>query len=156
MTEKAKGPKSGKTIETLGWYNPHVDQKQIKTERAKHWIEHGAQASGTVYNLLIDAGVISGSKVNVLPHKQVTSTGSDDDTSADMTATHAAAEESADDTAADEEAADSAEAATESGEEATDTEAGDTTEADAAPAEEAEEQETAESEVTATEEEEKQ
>jgi small subunit ribosomal protein S16 len=126
VTEKAKGPKSGKNIETLGWYNPHIDQKQIDTERAKHWIERGAQASGTVYNLLIDAGAISGSKVNVLPQKHATNTGADEESGSEATQTQAtaAAEESAGDSqeeavAADEVQEGEAAAETEAEEDAT-------------------------------------
>jgi small subunit ribosomal protein S16 len=44
---------------------------QLKAERVKHWLDHGAQVSGTVHNLLVDQKIISGKKINVLPRKSV-------------------------------------------------------------------------------------
>ena len=35
----------------------------------KHWIENGAQASGTVHNMLVRAGIIKADTINVLPQK---------------------------------------------------------------------------------------
>lgn len=70
VTEKARDSQSGKFVEILGSYNARHGQPQINTERAKYWLGVGAQASGTAHNLLVDAGVISGKKVNVLPSKR--------------------------------------------------------------------------------------
>lgn len=69
VTEKSRGPKSNNYVEKLGFYNPKDGVREIDTERAAYWISQGAQASGTVYNMLIDAGVIKGDKKNVLPQK---------------------------------------------------------------------------------------
>ena len=56
-----RSPRDGRTIETIGSYNPQTDPSQITidAERAKHWIEHGAQPSRTVAKLLRAEGVKS-------------------------------------------------------------------------------------------------
>jgi len=54
-----RSPRDGRTIETIGSYNPQTDPSQvtIDTERAQHWLEHGAQPSPTVARLLRTQGV---------------------------------------------------------------------------------------------------
>ncbi|MEZ5075187.1 MAG: 30S ribosomal protein S16 [Solirubrobacterales bacterium] len=54
-----RAPRDGRTIETIGSYNPQTDPSQvtIDTERAKHWLDHGAQPSPTVAKLLRTQGV---------------------------------------------------------------------------------------------------
>ncbi len=49
-----RSPRDGRTIETIGSYNPQTDPSQIviDRERAEHWIERGAQPSRTVARLL--------------------------------------------------------------------------------------------------------
>ncbi len=61
--------KAGKALEVLGSYDARHGQPELKAERIKHWIANGAQVSGTVHNLLVDAKIITGKKVNVLPRK---------------------------------------------------------------------------------------
>jgi small subunit ribosomal protein S16 len=61
--------KSGKALEILGTYNPRFGTPTLKVDRIKEWIGKGAQTSGTVHNLLIDAKIIEGKKINVLPKK---------------------------------------------------------------------------------------
>jgi len=58
-----KSPPQGKFQEILGFYNPRSKEKKFKEDRIKHWISKGAQPSPTVYNLLIDEGVLSGTKI---------------------------------------------------------------------------------------------
>ena len=41
----------------------------LKIDRIQHWLSMGAQASGTVHNLLVSHKVIDAKKVNVLPKK---------------------------------------------------------------------------------------
>jgi small subunit ribosomal protein S16 len=53
---------SGKFIEILGHYNPHTKEKVLKQDRIEYWIARGAQPSTTVYNSLVDAGIIKGDK----------------------------------------------------------------------------------------------
>jgi small subunit ribosomal protein S16 len=52
-------PRDGRSIETIGSYNPQTEPSQITidTDRAQHWIEHGAQPSRTVAKLLRTEGV---------------------------------------------------------------------------------------------------
>ena len=71
VTEHTNGPKSGRAVEKLGSYNPKSKERVLDGERIKYWISKGAQASGTMHNMLISAGIISGKKVNVLPKKSV-------------------------------------------------------------------------------------
>lgn len=71
VTEHTNGPKSGRAVESLGSYNPKSKERILNEERIKHWLSKGAQASGTMHNMLISAGITSGKKVNVLPKKTV-------------------------------------------------------------------------------------
>ncbi len=71
VTEHQRGPKAGKPVDTVGSYNPKTKQRVLDAERIKHWLSVGAQASGTMHNMLISANVITGKKVNVLPKKTV-------------------------------------------------------------------------------------
>ena len=49
-----RSPRDGRTIETIGHYNPQTDPSviEIDEERARHWLDHGAQPSPTVAKLL--------------------------------------------------------------------------------------------------------
>jgi small subunit ribosomal protein S16 len=58
----------GRYVEDLGWWNPHSDKFEIKKERADYWVKNGAQPTDSVFNLLVDAGVIAGPKKAV--HKK--------------------------------------------------------------------------------------
>ncbi|OGG72485.1 30S ribosomal protein S16 [Candidatus Kaiserbacteria bacterium RIFCSPLOWO2_01_FULL_53_17] len=69
VTEHTNGPKAGKATEVVGFYNPKSKERKLDGERIKYWISKGAQASGTMHNMLISAGIISGKKINVLPKK---------------------------------------------------------------------------------------
>lgn len=69
VTDGTSGPKSGKFIEIVGSYNPKLGEINFKDDRVKYWIANGAQASGTVHNMLVDKKLIDGKKINVLPKK---------------------------------------------------------------------------------------
>lgn len=69
VTDGDKGPKTGRVVENIGFYNPITKEKEINTERASYWMSVGAQPSDTVHNMLVSAGVIDGKKKNVLPQK---------------------------------------------------------------------------------------
>lgn len=71
VTEHQNGPKSGRATEILGSYNPKTKERVLNENRIKHWLKNGAQASGTMHNMLVSAGIISGKKINVLPKKTV-------------------------------------------------------------------------------------
>lgn len=63
VCEKAKDP-YGDYLENLGTYNPRTTPSEInlKVDRIKDWISKGAQCSNTVWNMLIDQGVVTGEK----------------------------------------------------------------------------------------------
>lgn len=69
VLEGTEGPKSGKHVDHIGFYNAVTKQKTLDADKAKHWVAKGAQPSDTVYNMLVTAGVIEGKKRNVLPKK---------------------------------------------------------------------------------------
>jgi len=69
VTDSKMKPKTGNFLEVLGSYNARQGKPVINTERAKHWLSMGAQASGTVHNLLVDLKAVAGKKVNVLGKK---------------------------------------------------------------------------------------
>ena len=69
LTDVKQGPKSGKFVENLGFYDARSNVKQVKGERVKYWIGNGAQVSDTVHNILISEKIIDGKKVNALPKK---------------------------------------------------------------------------------------
>lgn len=69
VTEHTRGPKSEKHVDRVGFYNPKTKEQKLDEARIKHWIENGAQASGTVHNMLVKAGIIKGKTINVLPQK---------------------------------------------------------------------------------------
>lgn len=63
ISEKARDPQA-RSLEILGSYNPHDKEAGLilKEDRIKHWLDNGAQASNTVFNLLLKAGVVDGKK----------------------------------------------------------------------------------------------
>jgi small subunit ribosomal protein S16 len=62
VSDKRKDP-WGKYLELLGHYNPRSKEFVYKAERITHWISVGAQASGTVHNLLLKHGLAKGKTV---------------------------------------------------------------------------------------------
>jgi small subunit ribosomal protein S16 len=56
-----RSPRDGRTIETIGHYNPQTDPSTIviDEERARHWLERGARPSHTVAGLLRTKGIES-------------------------------------------------------------------------------------------------
>jgi small subunit ribosomal protein S16 len=69
VTEKQRGPKSGRYVENVGSYDARSNKREINAERVQYWIGNGATPSPTVHNLLVGEKVIEGKKVNVLPKK---------------------------------------------------------------------------------------
>ncbi len=59
-----RSPRDGRFIEIVGFYNPQTDPYtlQVNEERAKYWIDHGAQPTETVRSLLVKCGVIPARK----------------------------------------------------------------------------------------------
>ena len=56
----SRAPRDGRFIETVGTYNPLVEENQVtlKEERVLEWLSKGAQPSDTVRNILSKEGVI--------------------------------------------------------------------------------------------------
>lgn len=56
-----------KSVEILGHYNPRKEPRELvlKTERIKYWLGQGAEATDTVWNLLIDEKIVEGKKRGV-------------------------------------------------------------------------------------------
>ena len=54
-----RSPRDGRTIETIGHYNPQTDPSTIviDADRAQHWLDHGAQPTRTVAGLLRTQGI---------------------------------------------------------------------------------------------------
>ncbi len=72
LTDSKNGPKSGKYLENLGWYDSRLKNdaaKQLDVEAVKHWMSKGAKLSLTLHNFLISQKVITGKKLNALPKK---------------------------------------------------------------------------------------
>lgn len=69
ISEKSKDP-WGCFLEDLGFYNPKTKKTELKKDRIKYWVERGAQASPTVYNLLVSQGIIEGPKVKATKVKK--------------------------------------------------------------------------------------
>jgi small subunit ribosomal protein S16 len=54
-----RSPRDGRTIETIGHYNAQTEPSVIviDEDRAKHWLDHGAQPTRTVAGLLRTKGI---------------------------------------------------------------------------------------------------
>lgn len=70
VTEK-RSKLQGRYVEDLGWMNPREDAAELKKERITYWINHGAQPTNTVHNILVSQGVIAGPKRPVHGKKKV-------------------------------------------------------------------------------------
>lgn len=56
----ARSPRDGRIIENIGWYNPLTDPSTIKIDedRARHWLQVGAQPTDSVRSLFQRSGVL--------------------------------------------------------------------------------------------------
>ena len=56
----SRAPRDGRFIETVGTYNPLVEENQVtlKEDRVLAWLADGAQPSDTVRNILSKEGVL--------------------------------------------------------------------------------------------------
>jgi small subunit ribosomal protein S16 len=54
-----RSPRDGRAIETIGAYNAQAEPSQITidADRARHWLDHGAQPTRTVAKLLRTQGI---------------------------------------------------------------------------------------------------
>ena len=71
LTDSKNGPKSGKYLANLGWYDTRIKNKidQMDTEKIKYWMTKGVKLSVTLHNYLVTQKVISAKKINALPRK---------------------------------------------------------------------------------------
>jgi small subunit ribosomal protein S16 len=62
VVAESRSPRDGRFIETVGIYNPKTQPMtlRIDSERAKYWIERGAQPTDTVRSLLVRVGAVPG------------------------------------------------------------------------------------------------
>ncbi len=67
--DSRKAAKSGRVIEVVGNYDARRGKPAIEGDRVKEWMEKGGRPSETVHNLLVDAKIITGKKVNALNKK---------------------------------------------------------------------------------------
>lgn len=70
VTDKNNPPQGGKFVEQVGFYNPITSEKTLESERINYWMSVGAQPSDTVYNILINEGVIKGEKKKIVFKKK--------------------------------------------------------------------------------------
>lgn len=61
LQENSVAP-GGRHVAVLGSYDPHRKTATFQEEKIKYWLGKGAQASDTVYNLLVSRNIISGKK----------------------------------------------------------------------------------------------
>ena len=56
----SRSPRDGRFIEEIGYYNPLTSPAEIKidAEKAKKWIDNGAQPTETVKSLLKKSGIV--------------------------------------------------------------------------------------------------
>ena len=56
----SRSPRDGRFIEEIGYYNPLTTPAEIKldAEKAKKWIQNGAQPTETVKALLKKSGIV--------------------------------------------------------------------------------------------------
>jgi len=74
LTDSKNGPKSGKYLKNLGWYDTRLKNdagKQFDLEAIKLHMKNGAKLSLTLHNFLVGQKVIEGKKLNALPKKTV-------------------------------------------------------------------------------------
>lgn len=70
VQDSRQTPTSGKTVAKLGHYNPHTKEHGIDLEKAKFYLDHGAQPSSRVAQLLSNNGVDMPDWVKLKPSKQ--------------------------------------------------------------------------------------
>lgn len=65
VQDHRRSPKRSRgLVEYLGSYDARKGKPVINADRVKYWMSQGAKPSATVHNLLVDAKIISGKKVN--------------------------------------------------------------------------------------------
>jgi small subunit ribosomal protein S16 len=114
VLEKTSSPKAGTYADLVGTYNPKTKAVTLEKDRIKEWIAKGAQVSGSVMNLLVEQGVVTGTKVQVIKKKNMEKNvkkAAEEAAAAAKAAEEAAAKEAAEKAAAEAQAKADAEAA---------------------------------------------
>ncbi len=70
VLEKTSSPKAGSYTDHLGTYNPKTKAFTVAADRLKDWMGKGAQVSPSLWNLLVDKGVVEGKKTADVVSKQ--------------------------------------------------------------------------------------
>lgn len=62
VVAESSSPRDGRFVETIGIYNPKTEPMTLRVdnERAKYWLDRGAQPTDTVRSLLVRTGVVEG------------------------------------------------------------------------------------------------
>ncbi|NLO07492.1 MAG: 30S ribosomal protein S16 [candidate division WS1 bacterium] len=62
VVSDSRRQRDGSAIEELGFYSPAGSSPsfEVNAERARHWLDLGAQPTDTVHALLVKAGVVEG------------------------------------------------------------------------------------------------
>lgn len=62
VVAESRSPRDGRFIETVGIYNPKTQPMTLRVdeERARYWLERGAQPTDTVRSLLVRVGAVPG------------------------------------------------------------------------------------------------
>ena len=69
-TDSRRGPKSNKHVAILGHHDAVRKTTSIKDAEEVHkYLAYGAKVTDTLYNILVQQGIITGAKRNVLPQK---------------------------------------------------------------------------------------
>ena len=74
VTDSRNAPQGGRFLEKVGFLNPFTKEQKLNEERIKYWLSSGAQPTDRVHNMLVEAKIIPGSKVDVLKKKITEST----------------------------------------------------------------------------------
>jgi len=71
LQENTSAP-TGKHIDLLGSYDPHLKKAVLKSDKIKEWIGKGAQVSDSAYNLFLREGILEGKKRTIrMPKPEV-------------------------------------------------------------------------------------
>ncbi len=54
----SRSPRDGRFIEEIGYFNPRSNELKLDSEKAKKWINNGAQPTDTVKALLKKSNII--------------------------------------------------------------------------------------------------
>lgn len=66
VTEKTASVTAGSYVDLVGTYNPKTKAFTVAADRIQEWVKKGAQLSPSLNNLLVNKGVIEGTKLPVI------------------------------------------------------------------------------------------